>query len=421
MSGVLGSLARLAADLTSWRNSLRPSSFRGVPFYVDEATGSGGRRKVVNEYPQREVPYIEDLGKLANKFRVRAFVVGDDYLANSDALIAACQDFDTAAILVHPWRGEIRCSAGLVSWTESKDKGGHCAIDIDFHVDPGGLPSPTSEVDTSSRLLASLGSLLQQGLAAYQAISLMVQYPQLLIGFAAGVLGSAAGSLLGLPGGIGDGLESAIALLAASPADDFATATAVQTVFQGAALNAIAAATPPDQPDDPVAGLSPLLTPAADPSGGLAVLTTWGNDLPLPMNPILAAQQGALVGLVQAQAVMAVLAVYASIDWPSSQAATAARVQVQTMLDAQIDLAAAQGQDDLYRGWQAVSALAMRDLIVRAQALPALVEFTTLASMPSLVLAYRWYQDGGRGDELDLLNDVPDPMFMPLAGVRLAA
>ncbi len=429
MSGFVNSLAAAAASLTSWRNNLRPASFRGVPFFVDDAGGTGGRRKVSHEFPLRDVPYIEDLGQAANKYRVRAWVVGDDYLQQSRDLISACQDYDTPAIFVNPWRGEILCSAGALTWHESKDKGGFCAIDIEFHVESGGLPSPTAQIDTVSSLLAGVGSLLKLAVSAYEDVSLLVEYPQLLLplmgGLVGGALGAAAGNLiaglLSLPSATMDGQTQAAAAIAGSVGDDSAMAAGIQAVFQAAAQNAIIAATPVSQADDPVLGISPLLAPASDPSGGLAALATWGSALPVPANPILAAQQGAFQALVQGQAVLAVLTVYASIDWPSSQAATAARTQVQTMIDAQLDLAAAQGQDALYLGWQAIGSAAMLDLITRAQALPSLVSFIKLSAQPSLVLAWGWYQDAARCDELDLLNDVPDPMFMPLTGVRLSA
>ncbi len=421
MSSTLNMLSNLAASLTSWRNNLRPASFRGVPFWIDEATESGGRRVVAYEYPNRDLPTLEDLGRAATKSHVRAYVIGDDYLAQSQALIKACQDYNTPAVFMHPWRGPVSCRAGIISWTETKDKGGYCAIDIEFHADPAGAGGPVASVSTASTLLAGIGSALTVGLAAYQTVSLMIQYPALLLPMAAGLLGSAAGSLLGLPAATIGGLGTAIAAIALAPGDDAATATAVQTVFQSAAVAAIAAATPATPTDDPVLGESPLLAPAADPSGGLAALATWGASLPVPANPVLAAQQAAMVALVQGSAVLAVLTVYASIDWPSSNAAATARDQVQTMLDAQLDSASDLDQDDLYRAWQVIASQAMLDLIARAQALPSVETWTMQASLPSLVLAYDWFQDADRADEIAVMNDVPDPMFMGFGGVRLSA
>ncbi|WP_428485947.1 DNA circularization N-terminal domain-containing protein [Rhodopila sp.] len=430
MSGVLNTssegravraLSGGLASATSWRNGLRPSSFRGVPFYMDSAGGSGGRRKVVHEFSLRDTPYIEDLGQAANKYRIKAWTVGDSYLQNSRALISACQDYDTPAIFVHAWRGEIRCSASLIAWSENKDAGGYCEHDIEFLVDTGGLPSPTASVDTASTLLGGVASLGQVLIAAYQDASLVVQYPSLLLPLMGNLLGGVVAGLTGLPSSTIGSLLQGVGSILLAPGDDSATATAMQTVFQGAAANAITTLTPATQPDDPVMGILPDLAAVADLSGGLAALATWGNTLATPTGPVQAAQQQAVQALVQGSAIVGVLAVYASIDWPTSQAASAARTQVLTMIDSQLTLAAATGSDDLYLAWQAVSGQAMADLISRAQALPDLVSFTSLASLPSLLLAQTWYQDAGRAGQLALLNDVPDPMFMPFTGVRLSA
>lgn len=421
MSGAVTGILSALHAATSWRNNLRPSSFRGVPFYVDAASGSGGRRLVTHEFPLRNAPAIEDLGKAANRYRIRAWVVGDTYLQNSNALLNALQENDTAGVFVHPWRGPINCRAGLISWHESKDQGGYCAFDIEFAVDNGGLPSPTQTVDTASTLLSGIASMLSLATAAYVTGSLIASNPALLLGFAGGLLGGLSGTLLGLPVGVIGGLAQAVAAIVQTPSSDAGTAAAVQSVFQSAAANAVTLATPVVTPDDPIVGVSPLLAPAADPSGGLAALATWGDALPTPVNTDQAAQQTAIQQLVQGQAVLAVLTVYAQIDWPSSNTATAARDQVQTMIDAQLDLAAATGADDLYRGWQALAGAAMQDLITRAQALPSLISYTTLSSQSSLILAWQWYQDADRADGLDLLNDAPDPMFMPLSGVRLSS
>ena len=91
---------------------LRPASFRGVPFVVDVAAGEGGRRIVTHEFPLRDQPYTEDLGRAAQRHRIRAFVIGDDYQDKRDALLAACQDKNTAGTLVHPFLGDLDSNQG---------------------------------------------------------------------------------------------------------------------------------------------------------------------------------------------------------------------------------------------------------------------------------------------------------------------
>ena len=421
MSFSLTSISGGLQALASWRMNLRPASFRGVPFYVEQAAGVGGRRKVEHQFALRDDPYIEDLGKAANRFRLTAWVVGDDYLSNSNALISALQDYDDAAVLVHPWRGEIQCQAGLISWRETKDLGGYCEFEIDFFVDPNAPASPTSLLDTVGQVLKGLASLAQLAIEAYETVSLIIAHPAMLLGFMGTLLGSVVSGLTGLPAGVITGLGSAIQAILLNPGSDSGTATAIQAVFTSCATNAVAWLTPPDLTGDPVLGESPTVGAVADMSAGLAALGAWGNTLPIPANPVQAQQQQILQSLVQGSAIAATIAVYAQIDWPNAQAATAARTQILGLIDTQLALTSALGQDDLYRGWQAVSGFAVLDLIRRAQALPSLVPFSLQASRPSLVLAWRWYQDAGRSDELESLNNAGDPMFMPYAGVRLSA
>ena len=58
----------------TWEN-LRPASFRGVAFEVESHSESGGRRVELHEYPLRDTPYAEDLGKKAGKWQIEAFLV----------------------------------------------------------------------------------------------------------------------------------------------------------------------------------------------------------------------------------------------------------------------------------------------------------------------------------------------------------
>lgn len=51
---------------------------KGVSFHVADVKKTVVRRKVLHEYPQRDIPFIEDMGKGATKYSVTAFLVGDD-------------------------------------------------------------------------------------------------------------------------------------------------------------------------------------------------------------------------------------------------------------------------------------------------------------------------------------------------------
>ena len=69
---------------------LRPASFRGVPFDAfEEHSEAGGRRLVRHEFPLRDTPYAEDMGRKAGQWQVEAFVLRNrwaDYEAARDRL-----------------------------------------------------------------------------------------------------------------------------------------------------------------------------------------------------------------------------------------------------------------------------------------------------------------------------------------------
>lgn len=65
----------------SWRDRLLPASFRGAEFLVDShSTEAAGRRAAVHEYPGRDTPYAEDLGRRTGEYRIQGYVLGEDYL-----------------------------------------------------------------------------------------------------------------------------------------------------------------------------------------------------------------------------------------------------------------------------------------------------------------------------------------------------
>ena len=87
-----------------------PASFRGVSFWVESSDLSVGRRTVTHQYPQRDEPFTEDLGRAAREYRFSAFVLGEDYIDQAKKLREALEK-PGAATLVHPEFGEIQVVA----------------------------------------------------------------------------------------------------------------------------------------------------------------------------------------------------------------------------------------------------------------------------------------------------------------------
>lgn len=136
--------------MADWKQSLRPSSFRGVPFHVDAAGRAGGRRNHVFEFPKRDTPYTEDLGRRARKFPATAYLIGEDYAQRRDQLVAALER-EGPGLLVHYTFGTHNVCVESYSVIERRDRGRFCEVEMQF-VEAGQSPSIGLTLDTQAIL-----------------------------------------------------------------------------------------------------------------------------------------------------------------------------------------------------------------------------------------------------------------------------
>lgn len=91
-----------------WRDNLHlegRGSFRDVEFLVNGVTSTVGRRTVIHTFPGRDFPSTEDNGMKPKAFGLEAFVIGEDYMEQRDALREAFET-EGPAPLVHPYWGK---------------------------------------------------------------------------------------------------------------------------------------------------------------------------------------------------------------------------------------------------------------------------------------------------------------------------
>src|SRR6185369_6109076 len=110
----------------------------------------GGRRTVLHEYPKRNVPYAEDMGKTANRFTVAGYLIGPNYLTLKDALVEALEmDGPGTLRLPMPYLGaDVEVMVINYSVTESRERGGMCGVEMDFV--EYGQPGNTTRDDAAS-------------------------------------------------------------------------------------------------------------------------------------------------------------------------------------------------------------------------------------------------------------------------------
>jgi prophage DNA circulation protein len=127
---------------TPWRDALLPASFRGAFFHVEAGSREGGRRIVMHEFPKRNTPYAEDMGRKAVTFTVRAYCIAypfdtqrtlyqRDYRRPRDILLNALEQ-EGAGILQLPLLPAMKVVVMQFRLTEEEKTGGYCIFDISF-------------------------------------------------------------------------------------------------------------------------------------------------------------------------------------------------------------------------------------------------------------------------------------------------
>ena len=119
----------------AWKLQLVPAGFRGVPFKVDVSTRSSGRRIVLHEFPKRDIPLAEDMGRAAHRFSVTGYVIGPDYKVQRDLLIMALE-FEGPGPLLLPTSAELLMQMLVVpnnySVRERREAGGIAEFEMTF-------------------------------------------------------------------------------------------------------------------------------------------------------------------------------------------------------------------------------------------------------------------------------------------------
>lgn len=115
----------------TWLDQLQPASFRGVPFQVDTIGHSAGDNVVMREYPFQDLPTVFRMGGAAEEIKLSAYVIGDDYTEQRDALR---QVLTGQGVLVHPTAGSLRVFvAGKYTIKEAPTaEGGMARFDLTF-------------------------------------------------------------------------------------------------------------------------------------------------------------------------------------------------------------------------------------------------------------------------------------------------
>lgn len=404
----------------TWRTRMQPASFRGAGFLVEGHDGEVGRRLAVHEYPERDLPYAEDLGRKARVFKITGLVIGPDYMAARDALLAACEQ-PGPGTLVHPYHGTMEVVCQACAYREETRAGGRASFSFTF-MEAGQRNYPAVELDFTAQAAQAADSVRAVAGEVFAQVY-QTAGPAWLSAASAGDFRTA----LALVQAVARAMPSVLDGSAVNRflADLEATAASVEALVAGGAEAVAGALT------DTVTGLATAGGSAA--TDGLLELaqfvapnTTNAYGLGLTAVPATtahrraqAANQDAFAALARRLAISSGVEAALAADYISFEAATARRGALLANLDEQMLAAGDAGQDDAFQALrglyvstnQAFAARAAGLAHVRQLALPP-------ATRPALALAYDLYGDLGRASQIVAMNNLPHP-GLPPAGESL--
>lgn len=401
----------------SFFSSLRQASFRGVKFEVEEAGESSGRRLARHEYPLRDTPFAEDLGRKAKDWKIKAFIIQGrnyNYQEARDALRKALTDYGPAT-LIHPWLGELNVAVERFSLHETTSRGGYCEFDIDF-VEAGQRENPSSVADTAQAVSSSAKNLRKALRAAFvkafapltqelnacitalqQGAALVMEYlalPQALVSEGLGYVSSLVASPLGLFGAM-NGMIGGLC----------GSMSALEALALGFDLGLLGLGASEDDKLD-VFSSQALLIPGAiqSPARNLAILDKLLQASLVDIPPALALRRYMAQVLVMEDA-----AASANISFDVADDALATHKVLLNGLDA----VAPYVSDPVFYALSDLRLNVARDLSTRAALLPRLRMAQVPATMPALVAAWRLHGDASRAGEIVARNRIRHPGRVP--------
>ncbi|WP_275269281.1 DNA circularization protein [Pantoea ananatis] len=454
----------------SWKDNLQDASLRGISFKVDSDEATFGRRVQVHEYPSRNKPWAEDLGRATRRFSVQAYLIGDDFFEQRNRLIEAIEK-PGPCTLVHPYYGEMTVTVtDEVRVSHSQSEGRMCRLSFSF-VESGELSFPTAGLATGQKLSSSVSFLDDAISSAFGAFGLdgMPDFLQDgVLDEATGMLNTVTSAFQYVDTGISASsrlLQGDLSVLLSPPSSGMNFVNRLQTMWRaGTRLTG--------NTSDLMSMIKGLTGVTVD--SGLAPRGVWNTDsktaqtqtiqrnylaqavrttaiseaattvtsLPQTSNPTVTRQQDRQQPVVISHPAVSNIRPDSG-NSSSDSAATATSpvsassgvitsldnstviswddlAQVRDSLNEAIDLEMERVSDDgLYQALVTLRTDVNRDISARLEQVDRMTERTPSQVVPALVLAADWYDSASRAGEITARNGIRHPGFVPVQILRV--
>ena len=405
----------------TFQSKLRPASFRGVSFDVTKTTLKVGRRVQVFEYPQRDIPFVEDLGRSAREVTVSAVVAGDDYISRMKKIISVCEK-EGSGRYVDPWLGAMTVTPKALSAPEFQSI--HVAkITITF-VESGEYRFPNSLLNTGSLCETAAEKLKESALGVFfkefnlegvtdfvkknvsENVASLFEDDNLkliseALGMADGLADLASDALTLVEGGattIGGRIMDTLGLagVGSTVVAWSSIAKRASRLVKGETFNTSSVQ---------AAGLS--RTTVSKTETAVAAVRTLVRGVELANAVTAAAGVGSETDRVNADS---------SAEAVSYDDMISTRNEILDALDSEM---LKTESDAVYQALEEARAAVYQDITVRAENRARCVDYTPPDVMPALVLAYEYYGDATREAEIIERNRIAHGSFVPVKPLKL--
>ncbi|MEN3753818.1 DNA circularization N-terminal domain-containing protein [Mangrovibacter sp. SLW1] len=436
----------------SWTDNLQDASLRGVPFKVDEDEATFGRRTQTHEYPGRDKPWVEDLGRATRRFSVQAYLVGDDYFEQRNRLIEAIEK-PGSCTLVHPYYGEMTVTVSdEARVSHTREEGRMCRVSFSF-IETGELSFPSAGIATGTKLADScslLDDCISSAFSSFGLDGLSDFLQSGVLDDASAMMDTVTDAFKYVDSGISAAsrlLQGDLSVLLMPPSSGMNFVNQLQTLWRaGTRLSG--------NTSDLISMVKGLSGVTLD--SGLAPRGVWKTDstttqtrttqsntvaqairttalseaaytvvsLPKSTTTTVTTGQTAQVSHPAVTDILpdtdagsvGVTTSVSTDETPSWDDLTAVREVLNTAIDQELTRVT---DDTLFLALRQIRTDVNNDISARLEQSTRLTERTPVQVLPALVLAADWYDDAGREGDITARNGVIHPGFVPVKTLRV--
>lgn len=385
----------------TWKDRLRPASFRGVSFFVDSSQVTGGRRVQFHEFPDRDDPFAEDLGRVGKTYKIEGHILGDDYDQIKKQLQEAI-DKDGPGELIHPYFGTLFVQVGAFSIDEDTKEGRIAKVSFQFYETTDlRYPKPLEDKakalgDAATNAKAAAKNSFDNKFSIVKLAGSAVDTARKGVQFAADSIQNATKGIQAEIQGIAD-LAFSIKNLKAEVNDLLQSPSKLsQRLLDNLALleSAVGA------PEGRFQAHSKMFQFVATPTGL--------NDS-TPTRAREKSNDEALNNFMQQAAIINAANQVSDIEFESTEEAVKVREQLRDLIENQL---LTTDDDDIYQSFNQLLATVVRILPDADSELPNVQEETITEPTPSLLLAYDLFENFESEEDILNRNKIIHPAFV---------